>query len=206
MTPFTTIDSVAAFMAEQNIDTDAIYPARYLLLMDKAGLGRYLFHDRRFHPDGKPKPGFVLDKAPFAGSKILIAGSGFGCGSSREQAVWALTDFGIRCVIAPSFGEIFAGNSLQNGLLPIVLPAETVSQLGAAAEKGAMFRVDLEARTLSMDGKIIAPINLPEGQRAALMHGWDATDILLREEGESIAAFETQHRQAQPWLFQETSL
>lgn len=205
MTGFTTIESLGAYMPEQNIDTDAIYPARYLLLMDRDGLGPYLFHDRRFHEDGTPKEGFILDTEPFSRAQVLIAGSGFGCGSSREQAVWALTGFGVRCVIAPSFGEIFAGNALKNGLLTLALPEELVARIGAASMRGARLRVDLEERILCVDNEIVAPIEIPEGQRMALLNGWDETDILLREEGEAIAGFETRHREAQPWLFQAPS-
>ena len=205
MTGFNTIDSVAAYMPEQNIDTDAIYPARYLLLMDRDGLGPYLFHDRRFHGDGSPKDGFILDVEPFSKAQVLVAGSGFGCGSSREQAVWALTGFGIRCVIAPSFGEIFAGNALKNGLLTISLPEDAVTRIGAAAQRGARLRVDLEERILCVDNEIVAPIDLPEGQRMALLNGWDETDFLLQEEGDAISDFETRHSEAQPWLFQGSS-
>ena len=205
MTGFTTINSVAAYMPEQNIDTDAIYPARYLLLMEREGLGPYLFHDRRFHGDGAPKAGFILDAEPFSKAKVLIAGAGFGCGSSREQAVWALTGFGIRCVIAPSFGEIFAGNALKNGLLTITLPEEAVARIGAAAQRGARFRIDLEERILCVDNEVVASIDLPEGQRMALLNGWDETEMLLRVEGEAISGFEVQHQLGQPWLFQEPS-
>ncbi len=205
MTGFKSIESLGAYMPEQNIDTDAIYPARYLLLMDRDGLGPYLFRDRRFDKDGAPKEGFILDTEPFSSAEVLIAGSGFGCGSSREQAVWALTGFGVRCVIAPSFGEIFAGNALKNGLLTLALPEEMVARIGAAAQRGARFRVDLEERILCVDNEIVASIDLPEGQRMALLNGWDETDILLREEGEAISGFEAQHRMAQPWLFSEQS-
>ena len=203
MTRFVTIESVAAYLPEQNVDTDAIYPARYLLLMDRDGLGPYLFHDRRFQQDGSLKADFILNQEPFSRAQVLIAGSAFGCGSSREQAVWALTGFGIGCVIAPSFGEIFAGNAPKNGLLTIELPEETVLRLGEAAQRGALFRVDLEGRALWVDGEMVATIDIPEGQRVALLKGWDEIDILLRDEGEAIVAFETQHRDAQPWLFQE---
>lgn len=203
MNPFATIDSVAAYLPEQNIDTDAIYPARYLLLMDRDGLGPYLFRDRRYNGEHKRNDGFVLDREPYTQAQVLIAGSGFGCGSSREQAVWALTGFGIRCVIAPSFGEIFAGNAVKNGLLTVTLPEDEVRRLGEAAEKGPRFRIDLEACEISLDGVRIAAIDIPDGPRAALLNGWDETDILLREEGDAIAAFEAYHRIAQPWLFLE---
>jgi 3-isopropylmalate/(R)-2-methylmalate dehydratase small subunit len=206
MKPFTTIESVAAYLPATNIDTDIIFPARYLLLLDRDGLGQYLFRDRRFEGDGKPVPDFVLNRQPFTDAKVLIAGSGFGCGSSREQAVWALTGHGIHCVIAPSFGEIFASNSLKNGLLPLTLSEELTTELGVRAEAGAIFTVDLQNRVLKVDGETVTPIDIPEGQRQALLNGWDETDILLKEEGESIAAFEQKHRASQPWLFLETRL
>jgi 3-isopropylmalate/(R)-2-methylmalate dehydratase small subunit len=203
MKPFTTIESHAAYLPATNIDTDIIFPARYLLLLDREGLGQYLFRDRRYEDDGTPVPDFVLNRAPFTDAKVLIAGSGFGCGSSREQAVWALTGHGICCVIAPSFGEIFASNSLKNGLLPLILSEELTADLGARAEGGAIFTIDLQNRVLKVDGEAVAPIEI---QRQALLNGWDETDILVKEEGERIAAFEQNHRAAQPWLFLETRL
>ena len=200
MTPFSTITSVAAHLPEQNVDTDAIYPARFLLIMDRAGLGRYVFHDRRDTP-GAP---FVLDTPPFDRARVLVAGSGFGCGSSREQAVWALADFGIGCVIAPSFGEIFAANCLNNAVLPLVLPADLVARLGAEAERGALFRIDLAQGVVSVDGVAVAPIVLPDAQRDALLEGRDETDRLLATSAAAIDAFEARHRLLQPWLFEET--
>jgi len=205
MRAFATLRSRAAYLPDENIDTDVIFPARYLLLMDREGLGQYLFRDRRFEADGTPRPGFVLDRPGFEGARVLVAGSGFGCGSSREQAVWALADHGIGCVIAPSFGEIFASNSLKNGLLPVVLPEAQVAALGARAEAGEIFEVDLGDRAIRVGGEQIATTDIPEAQRQALMNGWDETDILLREEGEAIAAFEAAHRAAQPWLFEEAN-
>ena len=204
MTRFVTIESVAAYLPEQNVDTDAIYSARYLLLMDRDGLGPYLFHDRRFLQDGSSKADFILNQEPFSRAQVLIAGSAFGCGSSREQAVWALTGFGIGCVIAPSFGEIFAGNAPKNGLLTIVLPEEVVLRLGEAAQRGALFRIDLEAQGIWVDSELAATFDIPHAQRAALLNGWDEIDMLLSEEGDSIEAFETQYRACHPWLFQES--
>ncbi len=204
MTPFSTIRSVAAHLPEPNIDTDIIYPARYLLVLDRDGLGDYAFRDRRFEQDGRPKPDFVLNRPPFDQARVLVTGGGFGCGSSREQAVWTLIGLGIGCVIAPSFGEIFRNNALKNGLLPIDLPEAVCVDLGEKAEAGAIFTVDLESRALLVDGVLVAAIDLPEGQRQALLNGWDEIDLMLREEGGAIAAFEAGHRVAQPWLFLET--
>jgi 3-isopropylmalate/(R)-2-methylmalate dehydratase small subunit len=206
MTPFETIRSVAAHLPVANIDTDVIYPARYLLQMERDGLGQYLFRDWRYRADGTPDPDFVLNRHPFASAEVLIAGEGFGCGSSREQAVWALTGHGIRCVLAPSFGEIFYANAFKNGLLPLVLPGELTEELGRLAEEGATFVVDLEKTTVSVDGETMAHIDLPERQRLTLLNGWDETDLILREDGEAIAAFEAEHRLSQPWLFLEKRL
>ena len=119
MRKFTTLTSIAAPLDEANIDTDIIFPARFLLIMDKLGLGKYAFNERR--NTGIKESNFVLDTPPYIGSEILVTGARFGIGSSREQAVWALTDLGIRCIIAPSFGDIFYANCLNNGLLPICL-------------------------------------------------------------------------------------
>lgn len=203
MSGFQTIRSRAAHLPEDNVDTDVIFPARFLLLMDRDGLGPYLFHDRRFDAKGAPRPGFVLDDPEFAGARILIAGDGFGCGSSREQAVWALVGAGIGCVIAPGFGEIFAANCVKNGLLTIPLPREQVAALGARATAGAIFEVDLDQRALRVDGKTVARIDIAEADRTMLLNGWDETDVILREDGAAIEAFETRHRVAQPWLFQD---
>lgn len=201
MTPFTAIESRAAFLDEENIDTDAIYPARFLLLMDRDGLGPYLFRDRRFTGDELRNDRFILDREPFNKAQVLIAGAGFGCGSSREQAVWALTGFGIRCVIAPDFGEIFAGNALKNGLLTLRLAPDVVRRLGEAALQGASVRIDLEVQTVSMNGEHIAKIDIDGHHRDALLNGWDEADIMLREDGAAIADFELRHRAVQPWLF-----
>ncbi|MDQ0316887.1 3-isopropylmalate dehydratase small subunit [Amorphus orientalis] len=203
MTPLTRITSRAAFLPEENVDTDIIFPARFLLLMDRDGLGRYAFHDRRFDRDGNAIPGFVLDDPEFADAKILIAGDGFGCGSSREQAVWALAGHGIRCVIAPSFGEIFAGNCAKNGVLTITLPQAQIETLGALAQEKKSFEIDLERRTFHVEGDKVADLDLPETERQMLVNGWDETDLLLRDEGAAIDAFERAHRDAQPWLFED---
>lgn len=153
MEPFVRLDAVAAPLAGDNVDTDIIFPARFLLLMEREGLGRYAFHDRRFDGADRERPDFVLNRPPFRDAGILIAGANFGCGSSREQAVWALRGFGIRCVIAPGFGEIFLGNCYKNGVLPIVLAAETVAALALVASAGSRFVVDLVAMTLSVEGR-----------------------------------------------------
>lgn len=187
MEPFRHLTGNAASLREDNIDTDVIYPARFLTITARDGLGAYAFHDRDFRTHGAP---------------VLVAGANFGCGSSREQAVWALLGAGVRCVIAPSFGEIFAGNCIRNGVLPVALGLEQVAQFHAAAEAGVAFTVDLEACTVRA-GDATAAFTLPEPQRQALLNGWDETAAILASDGDAIAEFELRQRQVQPWLYPE---
>jgi 3-isopropylmalate dehydratase small subunit len=196
MNPFTPVHAIAAVVPENDIDTDIIYPARFLLVMDKQGLGQYLFHDRR----GPEHPGFPLDRPEVAGAEILIAGSNFGCGSSREQAVWAIAGGGFRVVIASSFGEIFYNNCFKNGLLPVRLDEAQVRDLAEKASAGAVFDVDLVTRRIRGAGVDIA-FALEDGLQQRLLEGWDDIDLILNHQGEAIAAFEMQHKRAQPWLF-----
>lgn len=201
MTPFTTLAGVAIPLPEENVDTDIIFPARFLLITARAGLGRYAFHDRRFAADGAEIADFVLNRAPWRDAPILLAGANFGSGSSREQAVWALVGQGISCIIAPSFGEIFYGNCFRNGVLPVVLPADVVAALTPRARAGERFAVDLDTQTLTVGGD--APIAFAVGaeQRLALLNGWDETALILNAQGGAIAAFETRQKTVQPWLY-----
>lgn len=201
MAPFIRLEGPAAPIAEDNVDTDILYPARFLLRMEKTGLGDLLFHDRRFAPDGAERPDFVLNRAPWREATILVAGCNFGCGSSREHAVWALADFGIRCVIAATFGDIFHGNCMQNGLLPVRLAAGELADVAGAASAGETILVDLEARRVRLSGGRSIGFEIEPSAREALMMGWDATDMILRRERSAIATFERRHRAANPWLF-----
>lgn len=202
MQKLTSIIGTAAPLLEDGIDTDAIFPARYLLLLEKEGLGRYLFHDRRRGGADEPHVDFVLDRPGFDRARILITGANFGCGSSREQAVWTLIDAGIVCIIAPSFGEIFYANSFKNGLLPITLPAEAVTRLAAAAETGARFEIDLLKQTISVAGHPMLSFVIDERRRQALISGRDEIDDILSAVAD-IERFELRHRRSQPWLFQD---
>lgn len=202
MTPFTTLTGIAASLPEDNVDTDIIFPARFLLITARDGLGRYAFHDRRFDADGQEIACFVLNKEPWRDAPILIAGANFGSGSSREQAVWALLGQGLTCVIAPSFGEIFYGNCFRNGVLPIVLPEAVVAELSLAAQQAARFTVDLEAQSLNVEGRDPIAFEVGKEHRLALLNGWDETELILNASGDDIAAFETAHKAAQPWLFE----
>ena len=201
MDKFTTLTGIAAPLLEDDVDTDAIYPARYLLVMDRKGLGQYLFRDRRFDRHGAPRPDFLLNQPPFDQAVILIAGDNFGCGSSREQAPWTLNGFGIRCVIAPSFGEIFYANCFKNGMLPIVLPRKTVDRLGEIAATGAPFQIDLPSQQVRPPGSAPIGFDIAPQHREALLGGFDDIDLILNTNAAAIDAFEARHTAAQPWLF-----
>ena len=197
--PYICETGIAAALLEDRIDTDLIFPARYLLLMERKGLGSYAFRDRRFTTAGEPLPDFVLNQPRYANAKFLLVGEDFGCGSSREQAVWCLADFGIRCVIAPSFGEIFFGNCSRSGVLPIRLPAETIRRLAGLCETEE-FTVDLPAQVIRAGGEEIA-FEIAPGLKEALLNGWDEVDVMLAHHAAEIAAFEDGQRQQQPWLY-----
>lgn len=195
MTPFTIVSGPAVSLPDTDIDTDIIYPARFLLITEKRGLGRYAFHDRRADP-GFPITG---DTAP----PILIAGANFGCGSSREQAPWAIGDLGIRAIIAPSFGEIFFGNCFRNGLLPIRLAPALVADLHTLATRGHEISVDLVARHIRVDGQPPIAFEVAVDQRESLINGWNETTRLLALHSQDIAHFETVQRRSAPWLWKK---
>ncbi|MPS68471.1 MAG: 3-isopropylmalate dehydratase small subunit [Novosphingobium sp.] len=198
--PFVTVSGLAAAMREENIDTDIIFPARFLLITARAGLGEYAFHDRRFDADSKEVPGFVLNSDRFRDAPVIVAGANFGSGSSREQAVWALLGRGTRAVISSSFGEIFYSNCLRNGVVPIVLPEADVSALMDAAESGARFTVDLDAQQLGVEGRPARAFEVPPERRLAMLNGWDETDQIVNQYGAEIDSFEQRQRRTQPWL------
>jgi 3-isopropylmalate/(R)-2-methylmalate dehydratase small subunit len=195
---FTTLTSLAAPLPDADIDTDVIIPARFLLLLEKAGIGRHLFHERR-----ATNPDFVLNRPPYDQAQILVAGHNFGCGSSREQAVWALVDFGMRCVIAPSFGEIFFANCFKNGALPIVLDLEPYAAVLRAAEAKLPVTVDLTAEHIRLPAAEPIPFAVDPHRRRALLLGLDEIGMILAEDLPEIEAFEARQRQSAPWLFRE---
>src|SRR5579872_6012307 len=149
MDKFTTLTAVAAPMPMQNVDTDKVIPARFLKTIKRTGLGVHLFDTLRYRPDGGENPDFVLNQEPYRHAQILIAHENFGCGSSREHAPWALLDFGIRCVIAESFADIFFNNCFKNGILPVVLPKDEVTSLMATAQSGQKITIDLDTQKVS---------------------------------------------------------
>lgn len=200
MEKFTVLTSVAAPLPEADIDTDIIFPARFLLLLDKAGLGKHLFHERRHAPGGAATD-FVLNTPPFDAASILVADANFGSGSSREQAVWALADFGIRCVIAPSFGEIFYSNCFKNGVLPIVLSGETHDNTMAAARSGQPLTIDLEQQTVMLPNGPAIRFEIDPYRRRALLLGLDEIGGILADDADAIDAYEAKQRQQTPWSF-----
>jgi 3-isopropylmalate/(R)-2-methylmalate dehydratase small subunit len=198
MEPFTKLEGVAAPLNMINVDTDMIIPKQYLKTIQRTGLGKALFDEMRFNPDGSEKPDFVLNKPAYRKAKILVAGENFGCGSSREHAPWALLDFGIRCVIAPSFADIFYGNCFKNGILPIKLPQEQVDKLMDDAERGANAVISIDLEKLEIrgpDGGMIK-FEVDPFRRQVLLNGWDDIALTLRA-GEKIDAYE---KNQQPWL------
>lgn len=199
--PFTAVSGRAAAMREDNIDTDIIFPARFLLITAKAGLGDYAFHDRRFASDGSKIEGYVLNDPRFADAPVIIAGANFGSGSSREQAVWALAGLGVKAVVSASFGEIFQSNCMRNGIVPIVLSGEQVAALMDLAEAGVIFSVDLNSQQLTAEGLAPIPFSIPPERRLALLNGWDETDQIVNQYSDEIEAFEARQSESQPWLY-----
>jgi 3-isopropylmalate/(R)-2-methylmalate dehydratase small subunit len=191
MQPFTVLTGVAAPLRIVNVDTDMIIPKQYLKTIKRTGLGTGLFAEMRYREDGSENPDFVLNKPAYRNAQILVAGDNFGCGSSREHAPWALLDFGIRCVIATSFADIFYNNCFKNGILPIVVSPENIEKLFDDAERGsnATVTVDLEACEIrGPDGGAI-PFELDAFRRHCLLNGLDDIGLTL-EKAPAIAAFE----------------
>jgi 3-isopropylmalate/(R)-2-methylmalate dehydratase small subunit len=200
MQPFTRIAGPAAPLLRANIDTDVIIRIERLTGVPREQLGRYAFEALRYRGDGSEDPDFALSRTNFRNAPILIAGENFGCGSSREGAVWALMAAGLRCVIAESFGDIFYNNCFQNGMLPVVLPAVTVAQLAGEAANGAPFTVDLvEQMILSPQGEAIT-FDIDAQRRQALLEGLDDISLTLKRLPE-IAAWQSHDRMGRPWIW-----
>ncbi len=200
MQPFTTLTGVAAPLPMVNVDTDMIIPKQYLKTIVRTGLGKALFYELRTDSDGNENPDFVLNKPQYANAKILVTGANFGCGSSREHAPWALLDFGIRCVIAPSFADIFYNNCFQNGILPIALPQAEIDKLMEDAERGAnaTVTVDLEKQEIrGPDGGCIT-FEIDPFRKHRLLNGLDDIKLTLQNE-QKISDFETARKQSQIW-------
>ena len=200
MDKFETFSGIAAPMPLVNIDTDMIIPKQFLKTIKRSGLGGHAFDEMRYDDDGNEIPDFVLNQAAYREASILIAGDNFGCGSSREHAPWALSDFGIKVVVSTSFADIFFNNCFKNGMLPIVLPQEQVDLLMRDAEKGANARVEvnLEEQTIiSSDGDVIK-FDIDPFRKHCLLNGLDDIGLTL-EKAASIDSFEAKAGAARPW-------
>jgi 3-isopropylmalate/(R)-2-methylmalate dehydratase small subunit len=211
MKPFTTFTGIVLPLDRSNVDTDSIIPKQYLKSIHKTGFGVSLFDDWRYLDPGNPgddhgqrriNPDFVLNQSRYHGAAILITRENFGCGSSREHAVWALMDFGIRAVLAPSYADIFFSNSLKNGLLPIVLPAETIDRLikDTLATDGYRLTVDLEKqKVITPDGGQLS-FEIDAGYKERLLKGLDEIGVTLTST-DDIRAYEKKQKGITPWLF-----
>jgi len=213
MEPFTTFTGIVAPLDRANVDTDAIIPKQFLKSIQRTGFGPNLFDSWRYLDAGEPgqdpsarqpNPDFVLNQPRYAGAGVLLARENFACGSSREHAVWALTDFGIRAVIAPSFADIFYNNSFKNGLLPVRLDADTVERLFRATEASEGYRVtvDLERQRVVEPDGTEHPFEIDPFRRRCLLEGLDDIGLTLQH-ADDIRAYEARRREEAPWLFAE---
>lgn len=205
MDKFTVLKGVAAPLMLANVDTDAIIRMERLSRLDRGELGPWAFESLRYLPDGSENPQFLLNQPPWRSANILLAAENFGCGSSRETAVWALWELGVRCVIAPSFGDIFYGNCFQNGMLPVRLPAAEVEAIAAEVKSGGReITVDLVGQqVVTASGWTIA-FEIEPGRRKALLEGLDAIGVTLTYAAD-IAAFQARDRKRRPWLYRGLS-
>ena len=201
MEPFNILTAVAAPYYHADVDTDEIIPHRFLRKPLSAGYGNFLFHDRRFDSEGRDIPDFVLNQTAYRNAQVLVTGANFGCGSTREGAVYALRDFGIRAVIATSLAEIFSGNCVQNGVLPIALPDSSVRKLcdEIEARPGATVTIDLAQQTVTAPGGTVYRFDIEPTRKTLLLEGLDEIGLTLKH-ADAIARFEREYRERLPWL------
>lgn len=211
MTPFTTLDSLVVPLDRSNVDTDAIIPKQFMKSIRRTGFGPNLFDEWRYLDHGEPgqdvskrpqNPDFVLNQYRYKGAQILLTRENFGCGSSREHAPWALHDWGFRCLIAPSFADIFYGNCFKNGMLAIALDAKLVSELFEAvqAQPGFRLSIDLALQTITFPGRKTATFEIESQRKHRLLNGLDDITLTLQRAAQ-IRAYEMQRQAAEPWLF-----
>jgi 3-isopropylmalate/(R)-2-methylmalate dehydratase small subunit len=207
MQPFTQLTGIAAPLPLVNVDTDKIIPARHLKTIKRTGFGIHLFETLRYRDDGSERPEFVLNREPYRRAAILIAGENFGCGSSREHAPWALLDFGIRAVIAPSFADIFFNNCFKNGILPIVLPQEQIEILQREASEAddPTFTIDLETQEIRRPtGNEVFTFAVDPFRKHCLLNGLDDVGLTMQK-AKRIDDFEAVQKASQPWLYREVA-
>jgi 3-isopropylmalate/(R)-2-methylmalate dehydratase small subunit len=198
MEKFNTLKSIPAYMPILNIDTDMIIPKQFLKTIKRTGLGKNLFYEMRYNEKGEPIKDFILNKQPFNESKILLAGKNFGCGSSREHAPWALSDFGIKCVISPSFADIFYSNCFKNGILPIVLDEENIQELAGYSKREKNIEVKIESQEILFGNKAFK-FDLDPFKKKCLVEGLDDIALSL-EKSVNIKDYETKIQSSKPWL------
>ena len=198
MKKFTSLKSIPAYLPIVNIDTDMIIPKQFLKTIKRTGLGKNLFHEMRYDDDGKNIDNFILNKSPYNNSKILIAGNNFGCGSSREHAPWALLDFGITCVISPSYADIFYNNCFKNGILPIILDEEKIKELAEYSKRKEEIEIDLEKQEIKYGNKI-KKFEVDSFKKKCLIEGLDDIALSL-EKTSQIDNFEKNIKENSPWL------
>ena len=201
MQKFTTLDGVAAPIEMVNVDTDMIIPKQFLKTIKRTGLGVGLFSEKRFRDDGSENPDFVLNKPAYRNAKILVAGDNFGCGSSREHAPWALLDYGIRCVISTSFGDIFYNNCFKNGVLPIQVSPEDLDKLFDDARRGAnaVLAIDLEKQEIRGPDGGVVKFEIDAHRKHCMLNGLDDIGMTMQK-SKSIDGYESKAKEAMPWL------
>ena len=185
MEPFVSLNAKLAPLNRVNVDTDQIIPKQFLKRVERTGFGQFLFNDWRFNSDGSENPEFILNRQEYGGAEILVSGRNFGSGSSREHAPWALQDYGFKCIIAPSFGDIFFSNCFQNGVLPVVLPEDVVTEIIANSEKDPEYRIniDLESqRVWDENEEVVAEFTIEPFRRHCLLNGLDDIGLTLEDE------------------------
>ena len=200
MDKFINIKSIPAYLPIINVDTDMIIPKQFLKTIKRTGLGKSLFFEMRYDNEGNPIPDFILNKKPFDQAKILIAEKNFGCGSSREHAPWALLDFGIKVVIAPSFADIFFNNCFKNGILPIVLPEDKIKALAALSEKQVAIEVNLDEQKITKGDNQPFEFDVDPFRKECLLNGYDDVALTLKKENK-IQTFIENNKNLTPWLY-----
>ena len=200
MKKFTTLTSIPAPLPMINIDTDMIIPKQFLRTIERTGLGKGLFYELRHNEDGTKKDNFVLDTAPYTTSKILVTGENFGCGSSREHAPWALLDFGITCIIAASYSDIFYNNCFKNSILPIILPQDTVDQIMNEANQKFEITIDLAEQKIQLSDQRVFSFDVDPFRKTCLLNGLDDIGLTLEHQND-ISNFEEHDKGKRPWQY-----
>ena len=200
MEKFKNIRGIAAPFNFINVDTDKIIPKQFLKTIKRTGLGKHLFDEMRFNDDGTEKKGFVLNEEPYRSSNIIVAGDNFGCGSSREHAVWSLMDYGFKVVIAESFADIFYNNCFNNGLLPVQLPEEIISQLFVLSEENKEIEIDLIEQIISCEGNKLTSFDIDPFRKQCILEGLDEIGLSLKH-AEAIKEYELNRSKVAPWIF-----